>query len=56
MPYKATMVTINGDVVMSNSEAFLKELARQSKLSQISYFYTQDEDLVAEYRALLTTM
>lgn len=54
VPYKATMVTATGDVVMSNSDAFLKELARQTKLSQITYFYTQDEDMAAEYRALLT--
>ena len=53
IPYKATMVTINGDVIMSNCEAFLKELDRQSKLSLITYYYIEDEDRSAEYRDTL---
>jgi hypothetical protein len=53
IPYKATMVTLNGDVIMSNCEAFLKELERQSKLSQITYYYIEDEDRAAEYRDAL---
>jgi len=52
-PYKATMVTSNGDVVLSNCEAFLRELERQTKMSQITYYYTEDEDRAAEYLATL---
>lgn len=52
-PYKATLVTANNDIIMSNCVEFLKELARQAKLSQISYYYTEDDDVVAEYSDLL---
>jgi hypothetical protein len=52
-PYKATMVSTHGDVIVSNCEAFLKELERQSKMSKITYYYTENEDTVEEYKLLL---
>jgi len=48
-PYKATMITTSGDVVLSNCESFLRELERQSKISQITYYYTEDIDRAEEY-------
>lgn len=52
-PYTATLVTPDGHVLLSDSEEFLRELSRQSKLSQVSYEYTEDMDKIEEYRALL---
>ena len=53
--YSATEVTNDGHVILSNGEAFLKELQRSDKSPQITYLYTEDEDLVAEYKQLLTS-
>jgi hypothetical protein len=52
-PYKASLVTPEGYPITAYSEEFLKELARQAKLSQITYEYTEDIDKIEEYRALL---
>ena len=54
-PYKASLVTSEGHPITAFSEEFLKELSRQSKLSQVTYEYTEDVDKVEEYRALLMT-
>jgi hypothetical protein len=55
-PYKASLVTSNGHILMSNSVEFLKELARQSKLSQITYEFSEDFDKAEEYKKILTTL
>jgi hypothetical protein len=55
-PYKASLVTTDGHVLLADSEEFLKELSRQSKLSQITGEYVEDTDKIEEYRALLTSM
>lgn len=39
-----------GSIVAPNSELYLKELARQDNLSQISYYYISDEDSVLNYK------
>jgi len=52
-PYRASLVTPEGHVLLANSEEFLKELGRQSKLSQVTYEYAEDVDKIAEYFALL---
>ena len=51
--YRTSLVTPEGFVLMADSSEFLKELARQSKLSQITYEYNEDEDRIAEYMNLL---
>ena len=53
VPYRATLVTNDGTVILSNCEQFLQELERQAKISQITYYYTIDEDMMSEYKALL---
>jgi hypothetical protein len=55
-PYKASLVTPDGHVLLADSEEFLRELARQSKLSQITYEYTEDTDTIEEYRSLLMSV
>jgi len=49
----ASLVTPDGHPMLADSLNFLKELARQSKLSQVSYEYTTNLDRVAEYIDLL---
>ena len=51
--YEASLVTPENHVLVSKSEEFLKELARQSKVSQITYLYTDNVDLVQEWWDLL---
>lgn len=51
--YHASLVTKDNHILLSNSPTFLKELSNQDKVSQISYMYTENADLVAEYDALL---
>lgn len=53
-PYKASLVTQSGNVLISNSEEFLRELARQSKMSQITYEFSNDFDKAEEYKILLS--
>jgi hypothetical protein len=55
-PYRASLVTPDGHVLLADSEEFLRELARQSKLSQITYEYTEDTDRIEEYRSLLMSV
>lgn len=52
-PYNATMVSVYGHVVPSDTELFLKELARQTKMSQITYYFIENEDMIEEYKSLL---
>lgn len=53
-PYKsASLVTPDGVPLLADSTNYLKELARQSKLSQITYEYTENTDRAAEYMELL---
>jgi len=53
-PYKsASLVTPDGVPLLADSINYLKELARQSKLSQITYEYTENLDRVSEYMELL---
>lgn len=53
-PYaSASLVTPDGMPLLANSLNYLKELARQSKMSQISYEYTENLDRVQEYMDLL---
>ena len=52
-PYKASLVTAEGHVLLANSEEFLKELSRQAKLSQLTFEYTEDYDKVLEYKTVL---
>jgi hypothetical protein len=53
-PYaSASLVTPDGHPLLADSLNYLKELARQSKLSQITYEYTENTDRVAEYNDLL---
>jgi len=49
----ASLVTPDGVPLLANSLNYLKELARQSKMSQISYEYTSNIDRVSEYSDLL---
>lgn len=55
-PYKASLVTADGHPITALSDDFLKELARQAKLSQVTYEYTENLDKIEEYRALLTAV
>ena len=53
-PYaSASLVTPDGAPILADSLNYLKELARQSKMSQISYEYTENVDRVQEYMELL---
>jgi len=53
-PYKsASLVTPDGMPLLADSLNYLKELARQSKLSQITYEYSENLDRVSEYMDLL---
>ena len=53
-PYaSASLVTPDGAPILADSLNYLKELARQSKMSQVSYEYTENVDRVAEYNELL---
>ena len=49
----ASLVTPDGMPILATNLNYLKELARQSKLSQISYEYTENLDRVSEYMDLL---
>ncbi len=49
----ASLVTSDGHPLLADSLNFLKELARQSKMSQISYEYSTNVDRVQEYQDLL---
>ena len=49
----ASLVTPDGHPLLADSLNYLKELARQSKMSQISYEYTENIDRVQEYSELL---
>lgn len=52
-PYKASLVTPDGHVLLANSEEFLKELSRQAKLSQFTFEYSEDYDKILEYKTVL---
>jgi hypothetical protein len=49
----ASLVTPDGHPILANSLNYLKELSRQSTLSQITYEYTENIDRVKEYLELL---
>jgi len=53
-PYKsASLVTSDGVPILADCLNYLKELSRQSSLSQITYEYTENIDRVKEYLELL---
>lgn len=51
---KSVLINSNRHFIAPSSELYLKELARQDKLSQISYFYIEDESQIAYYEKVLT--
>jgi hypothetical protein len=55
-PYKASLVTQNGHILMSNSVEFLKELAKQSKISQITYEFSEDFGKAEVYKQSFTSL
>ena len=56
IPYKSASLVSDGMPILANSLNYLKELSRQTRLSQITYEYTENIDRVSEYMDLLVKM